>query len=205
MWITAIKAQVKNPGRASIFVDGKYSFSLSLDELVAERLKTKQELGEAELDRLKKLSADGKLKGRALEWVLNRPHSTREFQDYMRRKRADPEQVEGWQQEFITRGYLSDEKFAAWRIDVRRRGGKSERAIRSELISKGIPREIIDEQLSAAQEYGMEQDEYTRLLMLIAKKRKLSRYASDPQKLMQYLAGKGFGFDDIKRALRGED
>ena len=34
MKITAIKAQVKNPERVSIFVDDKYSFSLSLDELV---------------------------------------------------------------------------------------------------------------------------------------------------------------------------
>jgi hypothetical protein len=35
MKITAIKQQVKNPERVSIFVDGKYEFSLSLDELAS--------------------------------------------------------------------------------------------------------------------------------------------------------------------------
>ena len=44
MKITTIKQQVKNPERASIFVDGKYSFSLSLNELVAEKLKIGQEI-----------------------------------------------------------------------------------------------------------------------------------------------------------------
>jgi regulatory protein len=204
MQITAIKAQVKNPDRASIFVDGKYSFSLSLNELVAERLKSRQELSQPELDRLRKLSADGKLKGRALEWVLSRPHSTREFHDYMRRKKADPEQAEGWAQEFMERGYLSDESFAAWRIDVRRRGGKSERAIRSELMSKGVSREVIDEQLSGNDDDDG-RNELQRLQDLINKKQRLSRYKTDPQKLIQYLASKGFGFDDIKRAMRGED
>ena len=199
MVITAIKAQVKNADRASIFVDGKYSFSLSLNELVAEKLRTKQELNQPEIERLKKLSADGKLKGRALEWVLGRPHSTREFQDYLRRKKADPEQADAWEQEFIERGYLSDTAFAQWRIDVRRRGGKSERAIRSELLSKGLSRDIIDEELRE------DNNERARLDILIAKKQKLSRYKADPQKLIQYLATKGFGFDDIKKALRGEE
>jgi hypothetical protein len=33
MKITAIKQQVKNPERVSVFIDEKYEFSLSLDEL----------------------------------------------------------------------------------------------------------------------------------------------------------------------------
>jgi regulatory protein len=202
MKITSVKAQVKNVDRASIFVDGKYSFSLSLNELVVEKLKPGIEIDQPALERLKKLSADGKLKGRALEWLLSRPHSTREFREYMRRKKADPEQVVVWEEEFIERRYLSDQAFAAWRIDVRRRGGKSERAIRSELMSKGVDREVIDEQLSVGLD---EESELARLRILIEKKQKLTRYKVDPQKLIMYLATKGFGFDDIKHALKGND
>ena len=199
MNITAIKAQVKNADRVSISVDGKYAFSLSLNELVSERLKHGLELDQAELDRLKKLSADGKLKGRALEWVLSRPHSTREFHEYLRRKKAEPDQIEQWTHEFTERNYLSDDAFAAWRIDVRRRGGKSERAIRAELISKGVSRDVMDDQLH---DNG---DEFGRLKELVAKKQRLGRYKADPAKLIRYLAGKGFGYDDIKRALAGDD
>jgi len=199
MKITTVKQQLKNPERASIFVDGKYSFSLSLNELVVEKLKNGFELDEPALERLKKLSVDGKLNGRALEWVLGRPHSTRELRDYLRRKKADPELVDAWIEEFTDRKYLNDASYAAWRIDVRRRGGKSERAIRSELMGKGVPRDILDEQLHEGK------DEQARLKEVITKKQKLARYKADPQKLMRYLVGHGFGYDDIKRALAGDE
>jgi hypothetical protein len=58
MKITAIKQQVKNPERVSIFVDGKYEFSLSLDELVKYKLKNNQELDKADVKKFKKISAD---------------------------------------------------------------------------------------------------------------------------------------------------
>lgn len=194
MKITRISQQVKNPERASIFVDGKYSFSLSLNELVAERLKTNQELAEKDLKRLKKLSEDGKLKARALEWVLNRPRSLREFSDYMYRKKADKEFTQGLSDEFQNRGYLSDKKYADWLIDVRRRRGKSERAIRSELASKGVNREVVDEKLQGG-------DELERLRAVVGKKSKLPRYKADKQKLIEYLLRQGFKYSDIKAEL----
>lgn len=196
MKITSIKQQVKNPERASIFIDGKYALSLSLSELVAEKLKIGQEINEAEVKRLKKLSDDGKLKGRALEWVMNRPRSIREFKDYLYRKKAEPEQIQSLTDEFITKNYLNETDFTVWLVDVRRRGGKSERAIKAELARKGVSREIVAEVL---QDSG---DELARLRELAAKKQKLPRYKADPQKLMQYLARQGFGYDDIKTVLR---
>lgn len=195
MKVTSIKQQVKNPERASIFIDGKYSFSLSLNELVAEKLKTNQELDEPELKRLKKLSDDGKLKGRALEWVLNRPRSIREFKDYMFRKKADPDLAERLLSEFTERGYIDEARYAEWLADVRRRRGKSERAIRSELGSKGVDREVVQEVLDEGS------DEIERLKVLVEKKQHLPRYKTDPQKFMRYLASQGFSYDDIKSVL----
>ena len=48
MKITALKQQIKNPERVSIFVDEKYAFSLSLDELVKYKLKNGDELSEVD-------------------------------------------------------------------------------------------------------------------------------------------------------------
>lgn len=198
MRITSIKQQVKNPERASIFLDGKYTFSLSLNELVAEKLKIGQELDEPEQKRLKKLSDDGKLKARALEWVMTRPRSVREFKDYMFRKKAEPDMTERLIAEFTERKYLDETGFANWLIDMRRRQGKSERAIKAELAQKGIPREVVQE---VAEDNG---DELTRLRELVEKKRRLARYKADPQKLMAYLARQGFAYDDIKQVLDAE-
>lgn len=39
MKITALKAQIKNPERVSVFVDGKYSFSLTINEVIDQKIK----------------------------------------------------------------------------------------------------------------------------------------------------------------------
>src|SRR6266478_5266308 len=142
MKITSLKQQVKNPERVSIFVDEKYSFSLSLDELIKHKLKKDDELSEGDVKKFKKISADGKLRARALEWLMNRPHSEREFRDYLYRKKAEPEQIEALVSEFTSKGYLDNTKFTIWLFELQARRGKSNRAIRADLFKKGIAKEI---------------------------------------------------------------
>lgn len=198
MKISAIKQQVKNPERVSIFVDGKYAFSLSLDELVAEKVKNGQELDQAELRRLKKLSDDGKLRTRALAWLLNRPHSERELRDYLRRKKAEEELTERLVGDLTKKGYVDDQKYARWLVELRSRAGKSNRAIRSELFSKGVSREVIDEVLEASN------NEEQRLKKLVAKKRQSLRYKNDDLKLAKYLTSQGFSYGLVREVLKVE-
>lgn len=195
MKISALKQQIKNPERVSVFVDSKYAFSLSLNELVSEKLSNDQELSPADLKRLKKLSADGKLKARTLEWLLNRPHSERELRDYLRRKKAEENLTEKLVKDFTKKGYLSDQKYADWLFELRSRAGKSNRAIRSELYAKGISRELIDEVLERGS------DEMERLKAVLDKKRSLPRYRKDQLKLKQYLVRQGFSYDQVREAL----
>jgi regulatory protein len=196
MKITSIKQQVKNPERVSIFVDGKYEFSLSLDELIKYKLKNNDKFDKADVKKFKKISADGKLRARALEWLMNRPHSEREFRDYLYRKKVEPEQIDSLVNEFTEKGYLDNAKFTAWFTELQARRGKSDRAIRAELFKKGISREMADETLEAGAG-----DEAERLKATIEKKRNLSRYKNDPQKLMQYLISQGFSWQLVKDEL----
>lgn len=196
MVITAIKQQVKNPERVSVFVDGKYSFSLSLDELLAERLKQGIDIDEPRLKVLKKLSADGKIRMRALAWITSRPHSTREFTDYLRRKKVEPEQVESLITDFTSRGYLDDEYFAKWFTEGRRNKNKSTRAIVSELRSKGIDQVTIQ---NVVTEEGQD-SEKAALKQTLNKLSKRPRY-QDQEKLVRYLLSKGFNYGDIKEQL----
>ncbi len=198
MKITAIKAQVKNENRVSVFLDGKYSFSLTLDQLLEQKLKKNDELGESDVKQLKKLSDEGKLKARALEWLMNRPHSRREFRDYMFRKKAEKDLMGAWESEFIEKGYLSDENFARWFAENRLRKNKSRRAITSELASKGISREIAERTLNELIDDEVNDEE--SLKKLIEKLKKRSRY-QDEEKLKTYLISKGFRYGDIKQVL----
>jgi regulatory protein len=197
MKITAIKQQIKNPERVSVFVDGKYEFSLSLDELLREKLKNNDELDRNDVKKFKKISADGKLRLRALEWLLNRPRSEREFRDYLYRKKTEPETAESFVKEFSERGYLDNRKFVEWFVELQKRRNKSDRAIRAELFKKGIDREIVVELIESE-----ETDEDERLKKLIAKKRASSRYKNDPLKLTKYLTAQGFSWGQVREALK---
>lgn len=202
MKITAIKQQVKNSERASVFVDGKYSFSLGLNELVAERLRVGQEFDSPNLERLKKLSAEGKLKMRALAWLMIRPHSQKEFNDYLRQKNAPSELVEAWGEEFTAKNYLNDLVFARWWIGNRRSSKlSSSRKLTYELRQKGISREIISQVLEDEEP----DSELDALRALAAKKLKLSRYQQNPDKLKRYLVSQGYSYGLVSRVLLGED
>src|SRR6185312_10918918 len=90
MKVTAIKQQVKQQGRYSIFVEGKYSFSLSDTALLESKLVIGQELTGAEVKRLQQLSGDDKLYNMALRYAAMRPRSTWEMESYLQRKKAAP-------------------------------------------------------------------------------------------------------------------
>lgn len=197
MRITSITRQLKNPERVNIFIDGQYALSLSLDELVREKLKKDQQLTPAELKKLKKISADGKLRSRSLEWLLGRPHSTREFRDYLRKKKAESELVEVLIKEFSTKGYLDDTKFAVWFAELRARKHRSHRAIRAELLGKGISGEALEAALASE-----ELNEEEALKELIAKKQKQSRYKDNPEKLAKYLTSQGFSYELVKKTIK---
>lgn len=199
MKITQIKQQIKDTNRVSIFLEGKYSFSLTLDQLLNEKLKKGDELDTQRIDELKTLSDEGKLRARALEWLMGRPHSTREFRDYMYRKKASSEHVESLVEEFNGKKYLSDEAFARWFAENRMRKNKSTRAIRSELSSKGISPVTIQNIVSE-----LETGDKEALILLINKLRNRPRYG-DEQKLKMYLVSKGFSYSDIRDALDKKD
>jgi len=200
--ITSIKQQLKNIDRVSVFLDGKYTFSLTLDQLLNEKLKRDDVLEEERVKQLQKLSDEGKIRARALEWLLSRPHSTREFRDYLYRKKADKDHIEALVEEFTDRKYLNDEAFAKWFAELRQRKNKSSRAISSELFSKGIfPATIQSVVTQLKEDSGV--DDKQSLKVLVNKLRNRTRYQDDI-KLKQYLISKGFSYSDIKQVLAEE-
>ena len=196
MKITAIQTQVRRAGRYSIFVDGKYAFSLSADALLDAKLTPGQELSSAELTTYKQLSQTDKAYALTLAYVARRMRSEGELQDYFRRKDYD----EGFTRSVLVKlkrlGLVDDAEFARrWVANRRLLKATSTKKLRLELRQKKISDDIITTVLSED-----EADDQHILRDLIAKKRRISRYQDD-QKLIAYLARQGFGYGDIKAAL----
>ena len=213
MKITAITSQVRDADRVNISIDGSYRFSLDISQLTDLGIRVGRELTQAELEELEVESQFGKLYIRALEYALMRPHSAREIRDYLWRKTlvtrykskktGEIKTREGVPQRVADRvfdrlsdrGYVDDEKFAAYWVEYRNQTkGSSQRKLMAELQAKGVDRRIIEAAL----------DDSTRsdgdeVMKVIAKKRR--RYPDDVA-MTTYLMRQGFRYDDIASALQ---
>ncbi|HTE57235.1 MAG TPA: RecX family transcriptional regulator [Verrucomicrobiae bacterium] len=197
MKITDIKQQVKRQDRYSIFVDGKYLFSFSENELMSSGLKINQELSEQELLALKDQAVLDKAYDRTLNLISHRPRSEWELRDYMKHKDYDEDVVAQTIERLNQRGYINDADFARRWVETRRLlKSTSKRRLAQELRHKRIADDIVQQVLEAD-----ETDEHQVLRELVERKRKQTKY-QDNLKLMQYLGRQGFSYDDIKTVLQ---
>ena len=210
--ITDIKQAVKDSNRANIFVNGKYRFSLDIFQLTQLNIKIGAKFSKVEIENLEQQSEFGKLYALALNYCLMRPHSEKEIRDYLWKKTLNRKLKNRKTGEFyekkgvsklsvdqvldrlIEKKYINDEKFARFWVENRnQRKGSSIKKLKSELFSKGVSSEIIEQILSESSRNDGEE-----IQKIIAKKAK--KY-TDEKKLIAYLARQGFSFDEIKRAI----
>ena len=195
--ITSIKAQ-KNQKRVNINLDGAFGFGLDLENFIRIGLKVNQRLTENEVEEIIKKGEFQKCLDKIINFAMVRPRSEREIKDYYRRKKT-PESI---QEELINRlkklELLDDIKFAQWWVRQRLEfKNKSKKDITFELRQKGIDSNTIKNILDDS-----EIDEVKIATELITKKLyKWQKYneKEKKQKISQYLAGKGFGWNVIKK------
>lgn len=216
MIVTDLSIQQKNPNRVNVSIDGKFRFSLDITQVTDLGIKRGASFEEAEIIRIEQESLYGKLYMRALEYSLIRPRSEYELKQYLWKKTretkykerktgivktrqgVDVSLADRVYDTVISKGYVSDRKFTEWWVENRNLSkGSSMRKIKSELAAKRVSASIIDELMDKT-----DRSDASELRKIIEKKR--NRYP-DTQKLMNYLARQGFGYDDIKSALSSDD
>ncbi len=221
MKVTKITQQVKRKDRYSVYIDGAYLFSLNEFQLASSGLRSGKELTQEEVDNFAKESQFGKAYERSLNYVMIRPRSEKEINDYLVRtflypkaksylnkngertyvkQEVDKQQVKDMIVRVIERlrekGYINDMSFtASWVRSRQLHKMPSKRRLEQELRAKGVDPEIIATVLQ--NEHVAEVD---NLQELIAKKQKQVKY-QDTQKLTTYLLRQGFNYDDIKNVL----
>jgi len=211
--ITKLKSQ-KNKSRVNLYLDGKFTFGLSLEEVVSQGLFVGQKLTEKELEKLFFSSQLEKLYHRTLNFLSYRPRSEKEITDYLKKNlkgnlstlHAIAGKVERKIQSKILKKLkklklLDDFKFASWWIEQRLRfRPKGKKILKLELLQKGVDQKIIDSQISQINQINAAKK-------IINKKLKL--YKSLPklklkQKLFSHLARRGFEFPLIKKVVDEE-
>lgn len=215
--ITRLANGVRDPNRVNVFLDTHFAFSLDISQVVDFGLKVGKRIDRDELKKLQKASEFGKLYQRTLEWVLTRPHSIRETQDYLKRRQFrrrqlnrsrereglrtfpefDDETMKLVTERLIEKKYLNDQKFAEYYVENRyQKKGISHKRLSMELMKKGVARELIELALEK-----IPRDENEEILKVIRKKRR--KY--DDHKLIAYLVRQGFQFSAAKEAVENYD
>ena len=189
---------------------------MDIFQLTQLNVKIGAKFSEDEILNLEQQSEFGKLYALGLNYCLMRPHSEKEIRDYLWKKTLNRKlrnkktgefyekkgvskvSAEQALQRLIEKGYVDDFKFAKFWIENRnQRKGSSIKKLKSELFSKGVSDEIIEQILASSKRNDSEE-----IQKIIAKKAK--KYA-DEKKLVAYLARQGFSYDEIKRALSKDE
>jgi regulatory protein len=201
--ITSIKQQ-KKKDRVNVYLDDEFGFGIDLDNFVLLGLKVNQELTDAEVEEIVKKAEFQKSLDKLLRFAMVRPRSEKEIRDYFRRKKVHESLHEKLFEKLKHFELIDDEKFAKWWMEQRQNfKPKPKRILIQELRIKGINKGIIDEVLG--EEIVDEEKMAKELLEKKAYKWKGLPAREARQKISQYLAGKGFGWDIIGKVVKSEE
>lgn len=211
--ITKLTPGVHDSNRVNVFINGRFSFSLDVAQVIDLEVKVGLKVSPVRLRELKEASEFGKLYQRTLEWCMTRPRSILETKMYLRRrqyrrqlfnkKRLEEEKRPlaeiGEQtaqlvlQRLIEKHFLDDEIFAKYYVKNRYlRKGISERRLSAELMQKGVDKNIISQALAASPR--TEEEEISKVVM-----KKRQKY--NDKGLLQYLLRQGFSYQAAKAAV----
>ena len=195
--ITRLASGRKNPNRVNLYLDGKFAFSLSLDEVVKNSLKKNLDLTPVQINALRQTDDFHRVYAKILNFISYRPRS--EFEICSRLHQYQSNDIEGIIALLTDQGYLNDLVFAQWFVASRlTHKTRSPRALRAELARKGIAREIIDQALTRAED---PRDTIKRILS-----KKLGTTGplavSARQKIFAYLLRQGFGWEMVKEVVK---
>lgn len=192
--ITALKTQVHNRNRVSIFVDGE--FALGVPWPVAEGLGVGQTISAETLTELQRRADEHAGLEKAMRLLVNRPRSSAEIRRALRKQQLDDTQIDAVIQQLSDKELLDDAAFVDYWIDQRNTfRPRSRLALRQELMQKGIARSLIDTPLEAVDE---EANARTVAEKQAGRYRQLSADAFR-QKMLRFLTRRGYSYGIAKQ------
>lgn len=196
--ITAIQPQQRNRDRVNISLDGQYAFSLA--RLTAAWLKLGQELSADHIQELLNKDEVETAYNRALHYLSFRARSSAELERYLQQKEYQASVIDAVLERLQEQGFLDDLRFAQDWIENRNTfRPRSRRALRVELLRKGLPTHIIEEALDKSLP-----DERAGILqagLKLGKKYRALPNEEFRKKLAAALLRRGYKYADVVEAL----
>lgn len=191
--VTRLEPQKKNPQRLNVYLDGEFAFGIS--RASAPWLSVGDHLDHQEVQDLKKRDLTESAYQRALNFLSYRSRSEQEIRLNLSKHQIPEEVIFEVLGKLRQSSLVDDRAFARTWIENRCQfKPRGKRALSVELRQKGIPGEIIDDELK-----GLDED----VLALQCARNKASRYQHLDQekfqtKMFAFLNRRGFPYQIIK-------
>ncbi|GAC1397324.1 MAG: RecX family transcriptional regulator [Chloroflexota bacterium] len=198
--ITALQSQEHDSARVSVYLDGRFGFDASLLLVSARGLVAGMEISPEEVDALMHDAEVENAYEKALGFLSYRPRSTREIQDYFKKRKADPDVTLAVVEKLERSGLLNDGEFARYWVENRQTfQPRGSRALRAELRGKGVGNDAIDEALQTFTD-----EEETAYRAGLKKATSLASLGERDffQKVVAFLQRRGFPYDAAAKATR---
>lgn len=204
MKICKLSPSQRVQGRWLCTLDDGSILRVGENEVLRFALYAGMELDEGTYEALTASARRGAVREKALDLISARPMSKKELLDKLtarprdpKKAPADPEDAQAavdWLEEL---GYLNDGEYARTVVKHYAAKGYGERKLRDELWRRGVPREYWD---GALEEQGAAGGD--SLDRLVEKKlRGAEPTRENLKKVSDYLARRGFGWEEIREAL----
>lgn len=197
--ITDIQPQ-KSKKRVNIYIDGRFSFGIDVENFVRYELKAGKELSQEKIEEIVRKAEFQKVYDKIIAFGTLRPRSEKEFERWLKKHKVH----ESLHKELFARlqhlELLGDRKFSEWWVTQRSTfKPRSKSALQYELLKKGVDKTIIRDVLRS-----LVVDEVSLAKELVLKKRRLWENLEKEkakQKIQMILASKGFGWDVAKKVI----
>jgi len=196
--ITRLVQGKKNPSRVNLYLDGVFSFALSIDEVARQNLKKGLELSDEQISSLITTDQNDKIYAKIINFLSYRPRTVSEVR--ARLKQYQAQDIDGILGRLREHNYLDDLAFAKWFIESRNAHKlHSPRMLVQELKIKGVSDDVVSEVMG---EIADVTQTISRLLIKKLGDTKRVLTAPERQKIYSYLSRQGFSWDDIKKVVK---
>ncbi len=196
--ITAIRAGKRSGKRLSVFLDGRFAFSLSAEAAEDEGLAVGQELPPNRVTELTSIDGFGRCLDAATRLLGYRARSEAELRERLRRRDFAGDSIDAVIAHLKSQGLVDDDAFArSWRENRDTFKPRSGWLTGFELRKKGVPEEII---ASVVGEADNSETAY-RAACTKAARLPVTDHEAFRRRLGDFLRRRGFGYEIINQTV----
>lgn len=200
MTITKIEKQANNQKRYSIYIDEKFAFGVSEEDLIYFKLKENSDITEQRYNYIMEYVIYTKAKDKAYKFLGYKARSEKEVRDKLIKENYPQEIINRIIELFKHYNYINDENYTKTYINNRIKfKPRAKRMLKYELVQKGIDNDTIENIIDSSNI-----DETDIAISLLQKKLKNKKdiEQKEKQKIYNYMLRRGFDYETINRAFK---